>query len=144
MKIGIVCPYNIYRPGGVQNQVESQATELRQRGYEVRVVTPRPQGHKRATAGRPGVCRAVGANPVRRSTRWQMCRQWVERTRNRCWRKKQFDLLHIHEPLIPDFGHAAAIQGNLPHHWHISCGVTGHVPGPSDSRVNRPVQAANI
>lgn len=42
MKIGIVCPYDIFRGGGVQEHVLAQAEELRKRGYEVKILTPRP------------------------------------------------------------------------------------------------------
>jgi glycosyltransferase involved in cell wall biosynthesis len=100
MKVGIVCPYNIFRPGGVQNQVEAQAAELLRRGYEVRVVTPRPQGHnERAPEGVVFVGQsarirapqhtladvsAVGGSEVEQALE-----------------AEKFDLLHIHEPLIP-------------------------------------------
>lgn len=100
MKVGIVCPYNIFRPGGVQNQVEAQAEELKRRGYEVRVVTPKPQGHNgpapdgvvfvgqsariRAPQHTLADVSAVGGNEAEQALE-----------------AEQFDLLHIHEPLIP-------------------------------------------
>ena len=40
MRIGIVCPYSLSLPGGVQNQVLSLARSLRRRGHEVRVLAP--------------------------------------------------------------------------------------------------------
>ncbi|MCE7936695.1 glycosyltransferase family 1 protein [Candidatus Saccharibacteria bacterium CPR2] len=42
MKIGIVCPYNIYRPGGVQSTVLAHQSELKKRGHTVKVIAPKP------------------------------------------------------------------------------------------------------
>lgn len=43
MKIGIVCPYNIFRPGGVQSCVLAHYEELRKRGHDVRIIAPKPK-----------------------------------------------------------------------------------------------------
>ena len=40
MRIGIVCPYSLTLPGGVQGQVLSLARALRARGHDVRVLGP--------------------------------------------------------------------------------------------------------
>ena len=40
MRIGIVCPYSLTVPGGVQAQVLGLARELRRRGHETRVLGP--------------------------------------------------------------------------------------------------------
>ncbi len=44
MKIGLVCPYNIYKGGGVQEIVFAMQSELAKRGHEVFIITPRPRG----------------------------------------------------------------------------------------------------
>jgi len=43
MKIGLICPYNIYRGGGVQECVKALQTELIARGHEVYIITPSPR-----------------------------------------------------------------------------------------------------
>ena len=43
MKIGIVCPYNLSLPGGVQQHVFEQARELKKRGHTVKILTPKPR-----------------------------------------------------------------------------------------------------
>ena len=43
MKIGLVCPYNIAKGGGVQEIVRAMHSELTARGHEVRIVTPEPR-----------------------------------------------------------------------------------------------------
>ena len=40
MRIGIVCPYSLSQPGGVQGQVLGLARALRRRGHQVRVLGP--------------------------------------------------------------------------------------------------------
>ena len=40
MRIGIVCPYALDVPGGVQVHVTDLAQELMRRGHEVRVLAP--------------------------------------------------------------------------------------------------------
>src|SRR5690242_14742388 len=45
MRIGIVCPYDVTKGGGVQEIVKSQLEGLRARGHEVYLITPRPPKH---------------------------------------------------------------------------------------------------
>ena len=40
LRIGLVCPYSLTVPGGVQAQVLGLARELRRQGYEARVLGP--------------------------------------------------------------------------------------------------------
>ena len=42
MKIGIVCPYDIHRPGGVQAHILDCARHMEALGHEVRVIAPGP------------------------------------------------------------------------------------------------------
>jgi phosphatidylinositol alpha-mannosyltransferase len=45
MKIGLVCPYDMFeKPGGVQQLVSHLADGLRARGHEVKIITPKPAG----------------------------------------------------------------------------------------------------
>jgi phosphatidylinositol alpha-mannosyltransferase len=43
MRIALVCPYNYFRPGGVQACIRALATELNARGHYVRVIIPQPK-----------------------------------------------------------------------------------------------------
>ena len=40
MRIGLVCPYSLDAPGGVQVHVMELAAELMRRGHEVQVLAP--------------------------------------------------------------------------------------------------------
>ena len=42
MKIGIVCPYDIHRPGGVQAHILDCAAHMASLGHEVRILAPGP------------------------------------------------------------------------------------------------------
>lgn len=45
MKIGLVCPYNMFdKAGGVQQQVVHIYENLKKRGHHVKIITPRPVG----------------------------------------------------------------------------------------------------
>lgn len=113
MKVGIVCPYNIFRPGGVQNQVEVQAAELRKRGYEVRVVTPRPQGHNEPVP--KGVVFVGQSARIRAPQHTLADVSAVGGTEaEQALVAEKFDVLHIHEPLIPILAMQLLAKVNCP------------------------------
>jgi phosphatidylinositol alpha-mannosyltransferase len=110
MKIGIVCPYNIYMPGGVQAHIEGQIKELRSRGHSVTLITPRPAGYTEDPK--------EGTVFVGRSTRIKAQQTWSDIAASvdtdvidLLLEKSQFDIIHIHEPLIPFL--ASQILGRL-------------------------------
>ena len=43
MKIGLICPYNIVKGGGVQEVVRELQAELNKRGHEAVIITPQPK-----------------------------------------------------------------------------------------------------
>ena len=98
MRIGLVCPYSLTLPGGVQTQVLGLARELRLRGHEARVLGPcdgpppepfvTPLGNSVPTAANGSVA-PLAPDPA--------C---VLRT-IRALRDEEFDVLHAHEPLAP-------------------------------------------
>lgn len=98
MRIGIVCPYSLSIPGGVQGQVLSLARSLRRRGHETRVLAPcdgpppelfvTPLGNSIPTASNGSVA------PIAPDVSAQM------RTIRALW-DERFDVVHLHEPLVP-------------------------------------------
>jgi phosphatidylinositol alpha-mannosyltransferase len=102
MKIGIVCPYNIFKPGGVQQHVQNQAAVLRSHGHSVIIITPRPYQHYDTEApegviflGRSARVKAPHATSADVSVTVE--NEAVETMLDR----EQFDILHVHEPLVP-------------------------------------------
>jgi phosphatidylinositol alpha-mannosyltransferase len=98
LRIGLVCPYSLSLPGGVQGQVLGLARSLRSMGHEVRVLAPcdGPPPHPGVTP--LGTSLPMAANgsvaPVAPSPAAQL------RT-IRALRDEDFDVLHLHEPLAP-------------------------------------------
>ena len=105
MKIAIVCPYDLGRPGGVQAHILSLADALRARGHEVWTVAPGSVGapsHPTDGIARFGQSRAVSFNKtvIDISIAWG-----AEGRRLKVWLAEQnFDVIHFHtiwDPFLP-------------------------------------------
>jgi len=98
LRIGMVSPYSLTIPGGVQQQVLGLARALRKKGHEVRVLGPcdgpppdsfvTPLGNSLPTAINGSVAPvAPDASAAFRTIR--------------ALNDEAFDVLHVHEPLVP-------------------------------------------
>jgi phosphatidylinositol alpha-mannosyltransferase len=97
LRIGICAPYDLGRAGGVNTHIRAQAAALRRLGHDVCVfgASSAPLGAGEVSLG--GCVSLVigdtqtgfGADP----------RSWW--TSKRLLRSRQFDVLHMHEPLMP-------------------------------------------
>jgi phosphatidyl-myo-inositol alpha-mannosyltransferase len=100
MKIGLVCPYNIFRGGGVQECVFAMQKELQARGHQVKIITPQP---REIPTDIPGNIILLGdatevksfhtTSQISASVNTEMVNQMLE--------DEQFDILHFHEPWVP-------------------------------------------
>ena len=103
LRIGLVCPYSLDVPGGVQNHVLGLARSLTARGHEVAVLAP---GGRAAdpTAPLPAYVTTTGralAVPHNGSVA-RVSFGPVTATRVRRWLAAgRFDLVHVHEPATP-------------------------------------------
>ncbi len=98
MRVGLVCPYSLTLPGGVQGQVLGLARSLRAMGHQARVLGP-CDGPPPDVAVTPlGHCVPLAANgsvaPIAPDASCAL------RT-IRALRDEEFDVLHLHEPLVP-------------------------------------------
>lgn len=105
MKIGLVCPYNMFqRPGGVSQLIIHLAEGLRKRGHTVKIITPRPITYKgevppdyillgttRTFSGGFGTAGNWGST---------FNATEVQRT----LQQEKFDVINFHEPWIPMIG----------------------------------------
>lgn len=98
LRVGMLCPYSLTVPGGVQGQVMGLARELRRMGHEVRVLGPcdgappdtfvTPLGDSLPTAANGSVAPlAPDPSAALRTIR--------------VLKDEEFDILHLHEPLSP-------------------------------------------
>ena len=98
VRIGIVSPYSLTLPGGVQGQVLGLAHELRLRGHEVRVLGPCDGPPPDAGVTPLGATLPTAANgsvaPIAPDVSAQL------RT-IRALRDEAFEVVHLHEPLCP-------------------------------------------
>lgn len=98
MRIGFVCPYSLTLPGGVQGQVLGLARALRTHGHDVRVLGPcdgpppdagvTPLGNSIPLAANGSVAPIAPDLPCGLRT-------------IRVLRDEAFDVVHLHEPLVP-------------------------------------------
>jgi phosphatidylinositol alpha-mannosyltransferase len=101
MKIGLVCPYSIAKGGGVKEHIIACQTELRKRGHEVYILTPKPKDSEEESYGKNIIF--VGESkdfnsPV--GTTVQVSAS-VNETIDKILAEHQFDILHFHEPWVP-------------------------------------------
>ena len=98
MRIGLVCPYSLTVPGGVQGQVLGLARALRPLGHEARVLGPcdgpppdagvTPLGRSVPTAANGSVA-PLAPDPS------------AQLRTIRALRDEGFDVVHLHEPIAP-------------------------------------------
>ena len=98
MRVGLVCPYSLSIPGGVQEQVLGLARTLRAMGHQARVLGPSDGPPPEAGVIPLGKCMPTAANgsvaPIAPDPSCSL------RT-IRALRDEGFDVLHLHEPCAP-------------------------------------------
>ncbi len=101
MKIGLVCPYNMFRGGGVQECVLALQTELSRRGHEVYIIAPRHRSHPDKI---PKHFILLGTSTDIKSpfhTTAQISVGVNTDALESALDTHQFDVLHFHEPWVP-------------------------------------------
>lgn len=112
MKIGIVCPYNITKGGGVQEHVRAMHAELRLRGYDAKIITPQPRDVE--ITDLPDVIFVGSATDLRGPTHtsFQISASVNGDKIQQMLDREQFDILHFHEPWIPDLSRQILTRSN--------------------------------
>lgn len=136
LRVGMVCPYSLSVPGGVQAQVMGLSRELRRMGIEVRVLAPcdgpppatfvTPLGNSLPTSANGSVA-PLAPDP---SCQLRTIRALTD---------EEFDVLHLHEPFIPGPTQTATLLHTAP------IIATFHSAGESAAYkyLRRPVLAAS-
>ena len=98
MRVGLVCPYSLTLPGGVQNQTLGLARSLRAAGHDARVLAPCDGPPPDVGVTPLGNCVPLASNgsvaPIAPDL------SCLLRT-IRALRDEGFDVLHLQEPLVP-------------------------------------------
>ncbi len=101
MKIGLVCPYNIAKGGGVQEIVLATREELVRRGHAVKIITPLPR--LGSIPNDPDVI-FIGTSTDFKSpthTHVQVSASAGVSKIETMLAEEKFDVLHFHEPWVP-------------------------------------------
>lgn len=102
MKIGLVCPYNMFQfAGGVQEIVVQLQKSLKDKGHEVKIITPRPRAHLDKA---PEDMILVGRSAKMNTPFATMVDFGFEADGDEIQSildTEQFDVLHFHEPWVP-------------------------------------------
>ncbi|MGH3494481.1 MAG: glycosyltransferase family 4 protein [Sciscionella sp.] len=112
MKVGIVCPYALHVPGGVQAHVLDLATALRRHGHQVEVLAPAPEDTELpdyVTASGRAVSIPYNGSVARLSfgpVSFTRVRRWIA--------NHEFDVLHLHEPIAPSLSMLALLVADGP------------------------------
>src|SRR3954452_17568383 len=111
MRIGLVSPYSLTIPGGVQGQVLALGRSLRAQGHDARVLGPcdgpppdgsvTPLGNSVPTAANGSVA-PLAPDPS------------AQLRTIRAIRDEGFDVLHLHEPFAPGPCWRATLLGHTP------------------------------
>lgn len=101
MKVGIVCPYNYFRPGGVQECIRELAQELEARGHTVRVIVPQPKVVPDKVD--KNVIMIGGSTEFNTpfATKADVGMSISNEKIDQLFISEQFDVLHVHEPGVP-------------------------------------------
>jgi phosphatidylinositol alpha-mannosyltransferase len=102
MKIGLVCPYNINRHGGVLEVILSLQKGLIKNGHSVKIITPKPRGFKGNNID-PNVI-FLGSStdfPSPAATTTQISSSEDIKKVDEILNREHFDILHFHEPWSP-------------------------------------------
>lgn len=101
MKIGLICPYNINRHGGVLEVILELKKGLSKKGHEVKIITPRPRGVE--NINHEDII-YIGVSTDFRSpahTTTQVSSNGDEDQIKEVLEAERFDVLHFHEPWVP-------------------------------------------
>jgi phosphatidyl-myo-inositol alpha-mannosyltransferase len=132
MRVGLVCPYDIFAGGGVQECVFAMRKELLKRGHKVWIITPLPRSAPDSTPD--GVLFVGRAAQVKSfHTTAQISASADNDSIDEMLETYDFDVLHFHEPWVPLVSRQILSRSNV-HNV-----ATFHAKLP-ENRMNRTIE----
>lgn len=104
MKIGLVCPYNMFNGGGVQEVVRALLENYEKRGYNAKIITPLPREYKKKIPSNVITLGASMNTTAFAGTAWQWSISVDTDAIDEVFEREKFDVLHFHEPWVPVWG----------------------------------------
>jgi len=114
MKIALICPYHLGRPGGVLDHVKELRNELVRRGHYVKIITPLPRDYEGPV---PDEFITLGTSintTAFAGTAWQMSFSVDNDAIDEVFDREKFDVLHFHEPWIPMWSRQLLARAKAP------------------------------
>lgn len=101
MRIGLVCPYDIFKNGGVQECVLALRAEYEHAGHQAFIITPRPKGIV-ADLENEGILLVGQSRDIKSfHTTAQVSLAFDSNAVDELLDKHKFDVIHFHEPWVP-------------------------------------------
>ncbi len=116
MRVGLVCPYSLSRPGGVQGQVLGLARQILAIGHESVILAP-ADGPVDVVGLNTGDVVVLGRSlpvPANGSMAPVSVDPRAVVRAARAVRNGGFDVVHIHEPLVPGPAYGCLLAGHQP------------------------------
>lgn len=114
MRIGLVCPYHLARPGGVLDHITRLQRELRARGHYVKIITPLPRDYDDEVPERFITLGTSMNTTAFAGTAWQMSFTVDNEAIDEVFEHEAFDVLHYHEPWIPMWSRQLLARSKAP------------------------------
>jgi phosphatidylinositol alpha-mannosyltransferase len=103
MKICLVSPYDFAREGGVNQHIIALAEEFRNQGHIVKIMAPSSANEDEALQADPNIYRVGNVVPIKANgsvARITLSLNLSGQIK-KILQSEQFDVIHIHEPLMP-------------------------------------------
>jgi len=101
MKIGLVCPYNLFKGGGVQECVMALQDELQARGHTVKIITSQPRSHSGVVEDHVILVGGLTDWHSPFHTTSQVSASIDIEALDAMLEEEDFDIIHYHEPWVP-------------------------------------------
>ncbi len=110
----MVCPYNIFKGGGVQEYALGLQKSLVSAGHKAFIITPQPRDYNGPKV--PGIIMVGGAAPIRSfHTSAQVSATVDTEALEAVLHEQNFDILHFHEPWVPMLSRQILLRSDAIH-----------------------------
>jgi phosphatidylinositol alpha-mannosyltransferase len=114
LKIGLVSPYDYPFPGGVTEHIACLAAGLEKRGHSVRILAPSSASEEHLNGHPVYRLGSIVRVPYHGSSARITLSLGLRRKVSEILEREQFDMIHLHEPLLPMLPLAVLAQAKAP------------------------------
>ncbi|HEU5004752.1 MAG TPA: glycosyltransferase family 4 protein [Candidatus Saccharimonadales bacterium] len=113
MKIALICPYHMFRGGGVQECVTALRQEYAARGHDAKIITPMPRDYEGEVPEHIITLGTSMSTTAFAGSAWQWSFSVDNDAIDEVFQREQFDVLHFHEPWIPFWSRQLLGRANM-------------------------------